>query len=266
MTWVIRGIPRPHYKRKDEGGYPMTTHESPETLQELSRREPDLSTLLRRHGVDLRFAGDLTLTEVCAIHGLDLEDLTLELEDHKRDSHFLSQEILSGFNVTELVGYILATHHVFLQKELTRLEELLGEAVRLDGVHHPELLDLFDLFTDFKTSLEWHMREEERNLFPYFLDLTSLPRAEQPVLEELEGLSGLFQAEEGRVQADLEALRLKTHGYQAPSGTSRSTRDLFHDMARMESEIHRHIHDENYILYPKVAALCGRKREKTTGT
>lgn len=243
----------------------MTPQDVPETLQQLSRREPDLSTLLQRHGVDLRFAGDLTLTEVCAIHGLDLEDLTLELEDRRRDSHFLPQEILSHFNVTELVGYILATHHVFLQKELVRLEGLLGEAVRQDGVRHPELLELFGLFADFKTSLEWHMREEEKNLFPYFLDLTSASRAQQPVLEELEGLSKLFQAEEGRVQADLEALRLKTHGYTAPSGTGRSTRDLFHEMARMESEIHRHIHDENYILYPKVAALCGHKRGKAPG-
>jgi regulator of cell morphogenesis and NO signaling len=243
----------------------MAAHEIPETLQRLLRREPDLPPLLQRHGVDLRFTGGLTLTEVCAMHGLDLDDLTLELMDRKRDAHFLSQETLGTFNVTELVGYIMATHHAYLQKELGRLEELLAHSARLDGPRYPELLDLLGLFADFKSSLEWHMREEEKNLFPYFLDLTAAPLAQPPVLEELEGLSELFRVEEGRVQADLEALRRTTHGYRVPSGASRPTRDLFHDLERMEGEIHRHIHDENYILYPKVAAICRHKREKAPG-
>lgn len=233
------------------------------TLKDLALREPGLQKLLHHHGIDLRFAGNLTLTEACAMHGLDLGVLVQELEEMDRDSHFLPEEMLDGFEVAEMVGYILSTHHGYLHRELERLEALLGEAGRTDGRTFPLLNDLLGPFQDFKASLQWHMREEENNLFPYFLELSVSPNAGLTHLEELESLVRIFEAEEERVLVDLAALRQKTNGYLIPGTVSSATRDLFHDLVRMETELRRHIHDENSILYPKVRALC-RKGEPRT--
>ncbi|HVZ79163.1 MAG TPA: hemerythrin domain-containing protein [bacterium] len=227
-----------------------------EPLQKLASREPGLPKLLHHHGIDLRFAGNLTLTEACAMHGIDLGSLVQELEEMDRDSHFLPQEVLEQFGVPEMVGYILATHHSFLRRELHRLEGLLGEAGRADGAALPALRDLLGPFQDFRASLEWHMREEEENLFPYFIDLAASPAAGLAQIDEMESLVRVFEAEEERVMVDLNELRRISGGYRLPGDAGAATRDLFHDLVRMETELHRHIHDENFILYPKVRAHC----------
>jgi regulator of cell morphogenesis and NO signaling len=181
-----------------------------------------------------------------------------------RDSHFLPQEFLDQFNVAEMTGYILSTHHGFLHRELERLEGLLGEAGRTDGQAFPLLNDLLGPFQDFKASLQWHMREEENNLFPYFIELSTSPNAGLTHLDELESLVRIFEAEEERVLLDLDSLRKKTNGYLLPGTVGSATRDLFHDLVRMETELHRHIHDENYILYPKVRAICTKGEGRRT--
>lgn len=234
----------------------MSVIHADDPLKDLARSEPGLQTLLRRHHIDLRFVQDLTLLEVCAIHGINLGEMVRELEEMDRDSHFLSQDELEAFAVPELVGYILSTHHGYLRKELQRLEALLAEASRSDGASQPFLLELLDLFVDFKVSLEWHMREEEKHLFPYYLELAERSAAFPGRSQELSEWIKVFEAEEARVLSDLEAIRRNTSGFRPPAGASQATRDLFHDLARVETEIHRHIHDENFILYPKVGALC----------
>jgi regulator of cell morphogenesis and NO signaling len=196
------------------------------------------------------------------MHGLDLGVLVQELGDMDREAHFLPPEVLDGFNVAEVVGYILSTHHSFLYRELQRLEDLLGEAGRIDGTAFPLLLELLDPFLDFKKSLEWHMREEERNLFPYFLQLVEDPKTGFQNLDEIESLTRVFEAEEERVLVDLADIRKKTRGYLLPGTAGSSTRELFHDLARMEIELSRHIHDENQVLYPKVRALCRKGEER----
>jgi len=232
----------------------MATLDMTLTISQLMEVHNSYGSILQKFRIDPRFTSQLTLTEVCAMHGLNLQDVANQLETCDREMRFLADEVLQSYDIPQLIGYILFTHHAYLEKELPRLSTLLGEAIETDGASHPQLLELLTPFKDFKESLVWHMREEEKNLFPFFLLLVAPQQSPAMDLESVENLTQLFKTEEGEIQMDLERLKEKTRGYHLPEGVGQATRSLYYDLSRMEFELRRHIHVENKILFPKVIA------------
>ena len=55
--------------------------------------------------------------------------------------------------------------------------------------------------------------------------------------------------------ADLEELRKLTNGFLPPPEACNTYRALFAGLAEMESDLHRHIHLENAVLFPVALAL-----------
>ncbi len=225
------------------------------TISQLVREHPQLALLFQKFKIDTRFAANLLVTEVCATHGINPQELVEELEGFLREGKFLDEKDLAGYGIPELVGYILFTHHAYLEKELPRLEELFGKAVSVDGADHPKLLEMAPLFKEFKESMLWHMREEEKHLFPFFLLMVG-GSGPSPALDQegIENLIHLFENEDEEIRMDLERLREKTRNYHIPEGVGQDYRDLFHDLTRMEFELNRHVRVENQILFPKVIA------------
>ena len=53
----------------------------------------------------------------------------------------------------------------------------------------------------------------------------------------------------------LRDMRLLTHHYTPPDGACPSFRALFSGLEGIERELHRHVHLENNVLFPRAAAL-----------
>lgn len=225
------------------------------TVSQLVEGNPEIVQILHKWNVDPHFAANLTLTEVCAMHGLNLQDFINQIETLDRDKKFLEDGILKDYSVPELVGYILYTHHAYMDRELPRLENLMAAALREDGARHPGLAPLLLSFKDFKGSVEWHMREEENHLFPFFLSLASSQGVPAHGFTTVENFIQIFQSEEDNIQGSLENLRQMTHGFYVPPSAGQAFHDLFYSLSRMEFEFHRHMHDENFVLLPKVLEL-----------
>ena len=240
----------------------MASPDLNKTIAQLVEADPKLIGVLQKWNVDPHFAANLTLTEVCAVHGLNLQELLNRIETLDRDNKFLDDGILEGYNVPELVGYILYTHHAYMDRELPHLEILMGEALREDGARYPALETLVALFKDFKDSVEWHMREEENHLFPFFLSLASSREIPAHGFTTVEDFIQVFQTEEENIQDSLDHLRRMTHGFYVPPGAGQAFHDLFYALSRMEFEFHRHMHDENFVLLPKVLEV---ERRLSTG-
>jgi regulator of cell morphogenesis and NO signaling len=58
------------------------------------------------------------------------------------------------------------------------------------------------------------------------------------------------------VGAALVTLRTLTQGYQAPAGACNSYRAMLDRLSRLEADVHRHVHEENNILVPRVLELA----------
>ena len=50
-------------------------------------------------------------------------------------------------------------------------------------------------------------------------------------------------------------LRTLTHGYKLPENACPTFQELFQELARLEADLHEHIHLENNILFPRAIEI-----------
>jgi regulator of cell morphogenesis and NO signaling len=272
MIWVINPpaffiyINTEEYPLIEEGFMVPSTVEK--TIDQLILENPGFGPLFDRLQLNFEIERDLTLGEVCFIHGWNHRDFLHQLEICSRETKMKNEAELAAYDIPQLIGYILFNHHDYAEKEFPRLERLLAEAVQ-EGEGHPGLLALREDFRRFQELFQLHMREEERYFFPFFLMLATDRNSPSLSSESLERLIQIMESEDAQTARGLDRLRERTRGYHVPAGAGTCYHQLMEGLKFLDAELERHSHVESRILFPKVAALekerLDREGEKSTG-
>ncbi len=213
--------------------------------------------VFERLGIDYCCRGTTPLAEACAGRSLDVDRVMAEIaESDLREANEGSGRIdCSAMTAGELADHIVETHHVFLRRELPRLFDLMDKVIAAHGARHPELTNLGNTFTDLRQELESHMIKEERVLFPLIKQLEAA-RAPFPIhCGTVENPIRVMEHEHETVATALQRIRELTGNFQAPADACGSFTALYEGLARLETDLHQHIHKENSILFPRAAAL-----------
>jgi regulator of cell morphogenesis and NO signaling len=70
----------------------------------------------------------------------------------------------------------------------------------------------------------------------------------------------MMEFEHDSATAALRRIRELTGNFQAPAHACQTYRGLWERLERLESDLHRHIHLENDILFPRAAAIEAANR------
>ena len=228
------------------------------TLRAIALETPAAIRVFERHQLDYCCGGRRTLAEACTEKHLDAHEVVQELEAVLAQSEAAPRDLTQD-SASEVIGYILETHHSFERAELTRLLPLMKKVAEKHGPAHPEYIQLQWRFQQLNDELRNHFFKEEQVLFPFVLALDSalrsgetLPHAcfatvESPIqqmLMEHEGAAVLI--------ADIRSL---TNGFTAPADACPTLVGLLYGLAEFERDLHRHMHLENNLLFPKAIAL-----------
>lgn len=213
--------------------------------------------LFDRLGVDYCCHGQISLEEACRKRGLDVEKVLAEitLSDALPFGDGQDGAECTRMTASELVDHVITRHHDYLREELPRLSGMIDRVVAAHHANHPELAELRKTFAGLRTEMDSHTMKEEQVLFP--------------LIKQLEQAQALFPMHCGTVQNPIrvmmhehdaagEALaRMKTltGGYQPPADGCPTFQALYVGLAALEADLHRHIHKENNILFPKAEAL-----------
>jgi regulator of cell morphogenesis and NO signaling len=213
--------------------------------------------VFERLGIDYCCHGVTPLAEACGMRSLDLDRVLAELaESDALDTVEEEDRVDCGaMSESKLVDHIVGTHHVYLRQELPRLTGLIDKVVAAHAAKHPELDDLRETFAGLRQELESHMIKEERVLFPL---VKQLEAAQAPFPIHCGTVGNpirVMEHEHEAVGSALERLRMLTGDYQPPADGCDSFRALYDGLAWLEADLHRHIHKENNILFPKAAAI-----------
>lgn len=223
------------------------------TVGEIVRDFPQLSRVFERHGIDFCCGGKRRLEETSRARGLDPERLAAELEADL--SRGIERRSFKDVPPPVLVDHIMRDHHQYLWEELPALERLAEKVAGVHGGHHPELVELADLFRGFRTELEDHMHKEEQVLFPMFRRLWEEGVHTELHCGRIENPIRVMLAEHDQAGGLLARMRELTGGYALPEGACNSYRGLFGRLERLERDLHEHVHEENNILFPAILAL-----------
>jgi regulator of cell morphogenesis and NO signaling len=102
-----------------------------------------------------------------------------------------------------------------------------------------------------------HMQKEEFILFPLVRQIDAGRGNASVAL-----LSGPIHQMEDEHQAAGDAtarLRLLTDGFSLATAICNTHRALLDGLARFETDLHRHVHKENNVLFPRALAKAGGK-------
>jgi regulator of cell morphogenesis and NO signaling len=235
-------------------------------VREIATQLPHATRLFETLKIDYCCGSDKQLDEACASAGVEVENVIEMLTCVTLSS----SQAAAGFNfqhasATQLMAYILDTHHVFTKSEMDRLQLLADKVLGAHGGNHPELVHVDELFTRLCADLKPHMFKEEQILFPYIVAMAEAAEQNVPGPMARFGTVNnpirMMMMEHDTAGEILRELRALTSDYRVPVDACMSYRTLYQALENFEKDLHQHIHLENNILFPKALELENRLKK-----
>jgi regulator of cell morphogenesis and NO signaling len=229
----------------------MTSEMLNRTVSEFVTERPSRSRVFERFGIDYCCGGKQPLSAACEAAQLDP---AVVLNAIRESDEAVSQEsvrVWAAASMPELVEHIVSTHHAYLWRELPRLAEMGAKIARVHGPKHPEVVRCHEVFASLKAELESHMLKEEHVLFPLLQDLDD-PHCTALIPPEV--VANPIAVAEDEHDAAARALRelcSLTRRYTPPPDACNTFRAWLDGLAELEADMHRHVHKENNILFPR---------------
>jgi regulator of cell morphogenesis and NO signaling len=227
------------------------------TIREIALEAPLTTRIFEEFKIDFCCGGRVPFTDACRNAGVDPFIVATKLEkvlDEKPDASAAEEK-----GPRELIAHIVDTHHAFTRSEIDRLRPLAAKVAGKHGENHPELTQVRDVFDELAAELLPHMQKEEMVLFPYIERLTiaaekGLP-APLPHFGTVQNPVRMMMFEHDRAGDLLRQLRNLSNEYSAPADACPSYKGLYAGLEDLERDLHRHIHLENNVLFPRAVEL-----------
>lgn len=234
------------------------TEENPRTIGELVTENYRTAPVFKKYGLDFCCKGGRTIADACAEKGIDPAPLLSDL-DRARADRPDSTDVANTWPLDTLADHIVEVHHTYVREAIEQLMPFLDKVSRVHGDGHPELHKVREAFMASAHELTHHMHKEEMALFPYIRELARADREGRmpapPMFGSVRNPIAMMRHEhevEGDRFAEINEL---TSGYNPPSYACRTYQATFALLRDFEEDLHRHIHLENNILFPKAAQL-----------
>ncbi len=236
----------------------LKLNEKPLTIGELVTEDFRKAEIFSKFGLDFCCGGAKSLKEACEEKGIDEKEVEtalteVESQDKNRQQDFNSWEL------DFLIDFILNIHHKYVRESVNMLSEVSEKVANVHGENHPEVIRIAALFEIIANELDMHMQKEENILFPYIRKLVVAKR-ENSVMEpspfgSVEAPISMMESEHVAVGGSMDEINHLSNGFIPPEDACSSYRALYKKLNEFEQDLHKHIHLENNILFPKAIQL-----------
>lgn len=228
------------------------------TIGEFVAKDFRTAAIFSKYGIDFCCKGQRTIEEVCDKKNINEAHLLEELNsvmDSKNDSGI----DFNSWPLDLLVNYIEKTHHRYVEEKTPIILQFLDKLASVHGSNHPELLQINELFQGCAEELAQHMKKEELILFPYIkkmMDATISHESIQPPHFGTVNNPITMMMEEHDAEGErFRTIAALTNNYMPPEDACNTYRVAFAMLEEFEQDLHKHIHLESNILFPKTKAL-----------
>lgn len=234
----------------------MNTINPNQTVGELVKQNPAYARVFEQFRIDYCCGGGKPLAQACAARGVEPQVVTDALNAVAAPAQ--AERNWSDASMTDLANHIEDTHHAYLKSELPRLDHLVCKVATRHGDSKSYLVELRDTFLAFRDELMLHMAKEERILFPLCRKLESAGEPQQFHCGSVRNPIAVMIREHDDAGTALARMRALTDDFTPPTDACNTFRALYESLARLEQDMHRHIHKENSILFPRAVDVESR--------
>jgi regulator of cell morphogenesis and NO signaling len=232
--------------------------ENAETVGEIVAKDYRKAQVFKKLGIDFCCGGKKTIAEVCERKGIDPEEVERQLAAIK-GNNANSETDFQKWDIGFLSDYIINTHHQYIKDNTSFILELAQKVARVHGDRHPEIVRVAELFSTIGNDMILHMAKEEKILFPFIKQLAHIYKSGGVLTEADFGSVSVpiqvMESEHEQAGEDFETIRELTGNYTLPADACTSYTILFKKLEEYEDDLHRHVHLENNILFPKAIQI-----------
>ena len=228
------------------------------TIGEIVAADYRTAKVFEAHGIDFCCGGKIALATICREKGIDPAVLLHEIESIKNEQIDRSQNF-TAWELPFLADYIVNTHHVYLKENDPQIVDYAHKIAGVHGAHHPELIEIAAIFDKIATDMVAHLREEEEVFFPAVKRADAAKKAgntleakDREIIKE--SLAKLGQEHE-EIGDAIHMIRHLSKEYAIPDDVCNTFIVTYQKLKEFEDDLHKHVHLENNILFPKAAEI-----------
>lgn len=229
-----------------------------QTVREIVQTQASSTRVFERFGIEYCCGGGERLIEACASTGVDVDAVIAALEAVPHNENLQAKDWTKE-PLAKLTEHIVRAHHVYCKRELPHLLGLAAKVVNAHGGRNPELAVIQSKLTQLADKLIDHLAEEEYVVFPIIEELErkeareGVGRDNSPISIS----SPLAQLIEEHENAGvlLAQIRSLSRDFVTPEYACTTYNEFFDELREFERDLHRHVHLENNILFPRAIEL-----------
>lgn len=235
-----------------------TGNNSAETIGEIVVADFRTAKVFENNGIDFCCGGTVALATACAEKGLDLATITREIEAVKRVPAERNQDY-SSWPLPFLIDYIFNIHHAYLKGNLEPIAVDTRKIAGVHGAHHPEVIRIATIFDKIAIDLAAHMKVEDEVFFPAVKRADAAGTAgTTPDAQDRETIRVsvlTFYREHEEIGDAVHSIRHFSNDYSIPGDACPTFMVTYRMLKEFEDDLHKHVHLENNILFPKAVLL-----------
>lgn len=224
-----------------------------QTIGELVAQDYRAATVFGSFKIDFCCKGNRTIEEACEgknINSAEVREALAAVLNEKSDGDI----DFKSWPMDLLADYIEKKHHRYVEARIPVLLQYLNKLCKVHGDAHPELIDIYRLFSESAGDLTAHMKKEELILFPYVRKMVKYRQEgksmDVPHFSTVKNPIQMMMSEHEAEGDRFEKIAKLTNGYTPPADACNTYKVTFALLDEFEKDLHRHIHLENNILFP----------------
>jgi regulator of cell morphogenesis and NO signaling len=229
------------------------------TIRELVVEDFRTAAVFEKYGLDFCCGGGQPLSDACRKKGIAPEAVERDLESAVAGPG--ASENPAAWDTDTLIDHIVNVHHRYVRDILPVILQHSGKVAQVHGYNHPETEEIAGYMAQVAGEMGSHMQKEELILFPYIRELASVRESDgtpgPAPFGTVQNPIRMMETEHQSAGDAMAEVRRLSNDYTPPADACTTYRVLYQELAQFEADLHRHVHLENNILFPRAIELEG---------
>jgi len=234
-----------------------------QAIGEIVAKDYRTAHVFREFGLDFCCGGNKTIDEAAATKGVDptlVKKALTNLAEQPNENHQYDE-----WSLDFLVDYIINNHHIYCRNTLPEINFYAKKVLSAHGDDHPELEEIYYELVKLYSEMIQHLDDEESVLFPYIKKLVEADDNNKISKPSGFGMAAhpisMMEEEHDEAGEVMAKIRKLSNNFKLPEDACTTYRVLYENLEAFEKDLHKHVHLENNILFPKALEL---ERELST--
>lgn len=211
------------------------------------------AAVFEKYQLDFCCGGKQTLATACIDKNISLQAVSAALDTMETDKKTMM--LFNEMTQSDLIGYLLIHHHFYVKQSMPQILQHLEKVATKHGDKNPYMRKVFSIFQTLNVEMLHHMQKEEQILFPMIKAAAEQSGETASTLKAKLGMIiSEMESEHETAGGSMETIKILTNNYEPPYDACNTFKVSLAELKEFEEDLHKHVHLENNVLFPKAIA------------